>query len=48
MKLVRPRPGAVKQFDPFWGCATFWTDDCKGTREILEDGTPDMFEEDGG
>ena len=43
MVLRRPKPKAAKQFDPFWGCANY--PDCTGTREILDDGKPDMFEE---
>jgi len=43
MRLVRSKND---DFDPFWGCTLYRADGCKGTREILEDGTPDMFEED--
>jgi ssDNA-binding Zn-finger/Zn-ribbon topoisomerase 1 len=40
MKLRKPRPGALKQFDPFWGCSE-WPG-CGGTREICRGcGKPD-------
>ena len=37
MALKRPRPG--QDWDPFWGCALY--PDCRGTRQIQEDGTPE-------
>lgn len=40
MKLRTPRPEALRQFDPFWGCSQY--PDCQGTREICQDcGKPD-------
>ena len=41
MVLRRPRPKAVKQFVPFWGCSNFSNLNCKGTRNIQEDGWPE-------
>jgi len=30
----------MTQFEPFWGCSQF--PDCKGTRNILPNGRPEM------
>ncbi len=38
MALRKPKPHKW-QFDPFWGCAQY--PDCRGTRNIKEDGTPE-------
>lgn len=38
MVLRRPSPG--QDWDAFWGCGSY--PDCRGTREINDDGTPDM------
>lgn len=40
MKLRKPGPGAT--WDPFWGCMAY--PDCKGTRDILPDGTAESDE----
>lgn len=37
MVLKRPRPN--QGWEPFWGCSRF--PDCKGTRQIREDGKPE-------
>lgn len=41
MAIRRPNPG--QSWDPFWGCTRY--PDCEGTREILEDGTPEPDDE---
>lgn len=41
MQLRRPLPG--KNWYAFWGCSQF--PDCKGTRQIREDGRPEDDEE---
>ena len=38
MKLRRPKPG--QSWSAFWGCNQF--PDCKGSRNILSNGSPDM------
>jgi len=42
MVLRRPPPG--KSWLPFWGCSNF--PDCKGTRQIGDDGRPEDDEDD--
>jgi len=42
MKLRRPR--ANQGWEPFWGCSR-WPD-CRGTRQIQADGTPEGLGED--
>jgi len=37
MKLRRPGPNA--DWEPFWGCNRF--PHCRGTRQIMDDGTPE-------
>ena len=41
MVLRKPKPhrNRYDPFDPFWGCSQY--PDCKGTRNIKEDGTPE-------
>jgi ssDNA-binding Zn-finger/Zn-ribbon topoisomerase 1 len=41
MKLRRPKPGQT--YKPFWGCSQY--PDCKGTRNIGEDGKPESDED---
>lgn len=39
-QMVLRRPGAYKDYPPFWGCSQYPY--CKGTREICQDcGKPD-------
>ena len=39
MALRRPKRDK-SQFDPFWGCSQY--PECRGTRDIREDGKPEM------
>lgn len=41
MRLRRPKQ--KDNWEPFWGCNRF--PDCEGSREILPDGRPDMWED---
>lgn len=42
MVLRRPKLHSVTQWEPFWGCSQF--PDCRGTRNIGEDGKPETDE----
>lgn len=42
-KMVLRRPKGHLDWDPFWGCSQY--PDCKGTRQIMEDGTPETDEQ---
>lgn len=40
MVLRKPKPHEEWRFDPFWGCSQY--PECRGTRNIKQDGTPEM------
>lgn len=42
-QMALRKPKSHQDWKPFWGCSTF--PECRGTRNILDDGTPDMWEE---
>jgi disulfide bond formation protein DsbB len=43
-KMVLKRPKPNQDWKPFWGCSQY--PDCKGSRGIMDDGTPeDDYEE---
>ena len=42
MRLKEPKPGQ-SYYEPFWGCPNY--PDCKGTRDIGDDGRPILDDE---